>query len=470
MLVVESPYNPKENRNISAMRSSKKSESFSAEAKRSLLVMFVTLFIDLVGFSIIFPLFPSMLAYYHASSVEGSLFSLFYSALEHLSVLLGVPNPEWGVLVLFGGILGSLYSLLQFVFAPLFGSISDRIGRKPVLLFSLAGVLVSYVLWFFAAPFGVLVIARILGGIMSANIATASAVVADVTTQGNRSKGMAVIGMAFGLGFIVGPAIGGVSALVDLSALYPDWAAYGVNPYSLPAAVAFVLTLGNILQVTFYFRETRRANVETAVYRRSLNPLKLFQSVPYPGVGRTNWIYFIFLLAFSGMEFSLTFLTHERLGYGPKENALMFLFIGVVLALMQGSYVQRYSDVIGPKRMATHGLLVGVPALLFIAAAGHYESSIILFLGLLCLAVGAAQTMPCLTALVSMYAPENDQGRMLGVFRSLGALARAIGPLLAALLYWQLGATVMYLIGAGVVLAPLLMMRTLPAPVLDDAD
>jgi MFS family permease len=452
------------------MSSPKKSEPFTAEAKRSLLAMFVTLFIDLVGFSIIFPLFPSMLEYYHASSAEGSFFALFYTMLEHLSVLLGVPNPEWGVLVLFGGILGSLYSLLQFMFTPLFGAVSDRIGRKPVLLFSLVGVLVSYVLWFFAAPFGVLVVARILGGIMSANIATASAVVADVTTQGNRSKGMAVIGMAFGLGFIIGPAIGGVSALLDLSALYPAWVAYGVNPYSLPAAAAFVLTTVNIIQVIFYFQETRRENVETVVYRRSPNPLRLFQSVPYPGVARTNWIYFIFLLSFSGMEFSLTFLTHERLDYGPEENAMMFLFIGLVLAIMQGSYVRRFSDVIGPKRMATHGLLVGIPALLFIAAAGHYESSALLFLGLLCLAVGAAQAMPCLTALASMYAPENDQGRMLGVFRSLGALARAIGPLLAALLYWQLGATVMYLIGAGIVLVPLLMMRALPAPLTHEAD
>lgn len=430
--------------------------------RATLQIVFVTLFVDLIGFSIIFPLFPGMLEYYSTQSPPSPLFAAFYGALQSLTGTIGVSGGHWGIIVLFGGVLGSLYSLLQFVGAPLFGALSDRVGRRPVLLVSLAGILVSYVIWFFAGSFEMLVLARLLGGIMSANISTATAIVADVTDLKERSRGMAVIGIAFGLGFVIGPAVGGLSASLDLSAMFPALADYGVNPFSMPAAIALALTAFNLVFAGLRLPETRRLATGPRPVR-SANPFALLRTEAYPGVTRTNLTYFLFLLAFSGMEFSLTFLAHERLGYGPKQNALMFLFVGGILVLIQGGYVRRRSNTTGPRRMTIHGLMLVVPALVLIGVAGGLRSQIVLYLGLALLAAGAAQATPCLTALASAYTPAGDQGRVLGIFRSLGALARAIGPLFAASLYWSIGPVFAYCLGGAFVLIPLFMARKLPA-------
>jgi len=432
-----------------------------APSRHVLRIVFVTLFVDLIGFSIIFPLFPGMLAYYSAQEPASGLFALLYDSIQSLSNLLGIADNHWGIMVLFGGVLGSLYSLLQFLCTPIFGVISDRIGRKPVLLISLTGILVSYAMWFFAKDFGLLVAARLLSGMMSANISTATAVVADVTGTKERSSGMAIVGIAFGLGFILGPALGGLTAMIDLTDHFPGLADYGVNPFSMPAAVALALTLFNLGYVALRLPETRVFNANSKSHR-SLNIFTLLRTEDYPGVTRTNLTYFLYLVAFSGMEFSLTFLAHERLGYGAGRNALMFLFVGVVLAGIQGGYVRRKSGKIGPRRMTLHGLSLVVPALMLVGLAGYLRSSAVLYLGLFLLAAGAAMATPCLTALVSIYTPPDEQGRVLGVFRSLGALARTIGPLLAAGLYWWIGPSFAYVLGGLFVLIPLLLATGLP--------
>jgi MFS family permease len=272
---------------------------------------------------------------------------------------------------------------------------------------------------------------------------------------------MAVIGIAFGLGFVIGPAVGGISASLDLTAQFPALAAYGVNPFSMPAAIALGLTAFNLVFAALRLPETR-ALAKGPRPERSANPLALLRTVDYPGVTRTNLTYFLFLLAFSGMEFSLTFLAHERLGYGPMQNALMFLFVGGILVLIQGGYVRRRSNKIGPRRMTIHGLVMVVPALVLVGVAGGMQSQLVLYLGLALLAAGSAQATPCLTALASAYAPADEQGRILGIFRSLGALARAIGPLFAAGLYWWLGPVAAYCLGGFFVLIPLYMSLKLP--------
>lgn len=439
-------------------------ESLTPQARRVLGLAFLTLFIDLIGFSIIFPLFPAMLDYYRAHEAPDTVFAHFLNTLGHISDLVGGTTHRASVVVLFGGILGSLYSLLQFACAPVFGSLSDRFGRRPIILVSLVGILVSYALWFFAGSFALLVWSRVIGGIMSANISTVSAIVSDVTSQRTRSRGMAVIGIAFGLGFTLGPALGGISSLLDLSAHFPALATYGVNPWSTAAAVAFVLTLGNLAQAIFFLPETRPETRHSERIERSMNPLRLFHVEDYPGVSRTNLAYFIFLTAFSGMEFSLTFLAKERFGYTERQNAMLFLIIGLVLAGVQGGYVRRKADSIGPRRMAIHGLFCIVPGLLSIGFAGQFQLLPLLFVGIVLIAGGAAQSTPCLTSLVSLYTPPEEQGRVMGVFRSLGALARAIGPLIACVLYWRLGASAAYYIGAALLLVPIALTRQLPAP------
>jgi MFS family permease len=438
---------------------SKKDEPLDNRAKSALKVVFVTLFLDLIGFSIIFPLFPAMLDYYLTKEGDTGLIGAVVRALESFSQAAGGP-ADMGIIILFGGVLASLFSLLQFICSPVIGSLSDRYGRKPILLISIAGIAISYGLWFFAGAFWLLCVSRIIGGLMSGNISTATAVVADVTSVHNRSKGMALVGMAFGIGFIIGPAVGGFSAMIDLTEHFPSWAGAGVNPFSMPALIAFTLAIINFIWVLTQFEETLPESTDdTDRVQRSFNPIKLFATEAYPGVTRTNLTNFVFLTAFSGMEFSLTFLALDRLGYGPRQNAYMFLFIGLVLATVQGGYVRRKAPIIGSKRMALQGLTMVIPGLVCVGLA---QSVGMLYLGLLLMAVGSAQVIPCLTALASSYAPAAEQGRVLGVFRSLGALARGVGPLLACLLYWRLGSATSYYIGAAAIIIPILLTAKLP--------
>ncbi|MGB0344499.1 MAG: MFS transporter, partial [Coraliomargarita sp.] len=195
--------------------------SANAPGRQTLPIVFLTLFLDLVGFSIIFPLFPAMLDYYlpQEGGGSGGLLGKLIAPIATLAENSGAEDPRFMTAVLFGGILGSLYSVLQFICAPLWGACSDRVGRRKVLLITIAGLALSYAAWFFAASFWMLVLARVLGGVMGGNLSVATAAVADVTSREKRAGGMAIVGIAFGLGFLVGPAIGGLSSRIDLAGL-----------------------------------------------------------------------------------------------------------------------------------------------------------------------------------------------------------------------------------------------------------
>jgi ferrochelatase len=436
-----------------------KSEPLTPEAKSSLKIVFLTIFLDLVGFSIIFPLFPSLAKHYLTVDADNVFLKAIFGSIQTISNYTEGSSVFSGI-VLFGGILGALYSFLQFIAAPLWGSISDRVGRKPVLLISLAGLAISYILWFFSGSFTVLIISRIIGGIMGGNISTATAVVADVTNTKNRSKGMAFIGIAFALGFVIGPAIGGILSLINLPEMYPQLAQYGVNPFSAPAALAFALSLFNVIWVYTHFKESlppeKRGTTET---QRSANPLKIFSPLPYKGVNLVNFGNFFFLSAFSGMEFTLTFLAFERLGYSSMDNAYLFIFIGFILAMVQGGYVRRKAQQVGEKKMAIHGLVALIPGLILIGAA---YSNFMLYAGLFFLSVGSSMIIPCLTSLVSMYTPAAEQGRSIGIFRSLGALARVVGPITASIIYYKYGSAAPYFIGSVFLIIPIYMIMKLP--------
>ncbi|MDA9793117.1 ferrochelatase [Bacteriovoracaceae bacterium] len=436
------------------------SPPLSNEAKSSLNIIFLTLFLDLIGFSIIFPMFPALAKYYLTVDAANPILKMIFGGITNITNLTA-ESTGMSPIVLFGGALGALYSLLQFVAAPFWGSLSDKIGRKPVLLVSVFGLFLSYVLWVFSGSFTVLIIARILGGLMGGNISTASAVVADVTQRANRSKGMAFVGIAFAMGFIFGPAIGGVLSLVDLTKIYPGLTSMGINPFSVPALFAAVLSFINLIYVYTKFEETlpteKRGKGE--LYRTA-NILSLFKPLPYRNLNLTNWAYFIFIAAFSGMEFTLTFLAVERLSYTSMDNAKMFLWIGFILAMVQGGYVRRKAHTVGEKRMAIQGFLSVIPGLVII---GFCNSTLTLYLGLLFLAVGSAMAIPTLTSLISLHAPESEQGRALGIFRSLGSLGRVIGPISASLVYWKYGSTVPYLAGALSMLIPVLVLKMVEA-------
>ena len=418
--------------------------------------IFLTVFVDLIGFAVIFPLFPGMLEYYEANEPAGSLFHRLVAWLRE------VGGDEANVIVLFGGLLGSLYSILQFLFAPVWGRLSDRSGRRPILLVTIAGLALSYVLWFFSGSFVLLLAARLLGGVMSGNIAVATAAIADSTTAKGRSRGMALIGIAFGLGFTLGPALGGLLSLVDLGELAPGLRAWGVNPFSAAAAGSFLLSAWNLLWVVRRFPETlepeRRGKVRT---HRTINPLKLFGTTEFPGVLRANLVYFIYFLAFSAMEFTLVFLAHERLGYDAIDNAWIFVWVGVLMALVQGGVVRRVVTRTGEKKLGLLGIVLTVPGMLVVGVA---QSSPVLYLGLAFLATGGAMVTPCLSGLVSLYTPAERQGEVLGVFRSLGALARAVGPVLGCVIYWSFGSAWPYYASAALMVVPVLLAAGLREP------
>jgi len=426
----------------------------NAERKKSPIgVLFLTVFVDLVGFSIIFPLFPDMLEYY--SRPEGGFFADWINKLAEFSGETG--DKKFTATVLFGGILGSLYSILQFLFAPMWGRLSDRIGRRPVLLMTIGGLCLSYLVWIFSHSFLLLIVSRVLGGAMGGNISVATAAMADSTDKKNRAKGMGMIGMAFGLGFILGPAIGALLSGIDLSEKLP-----GLNPFSAAAAGAFLLSLWNLSWVMRSFKESlpeeNRGKAHQA--RRPVNPLKLFRGFDLPGVSRTNLVYFIFLVAFAGMEFTLTFLAKDRFKYDSHDMMWIFIFVGLIIALVQGGVVRRMAPKMGEKKVSLYGLALLVPGLLVVGTA---SSEGLFYLGLAFLAVGSALATPCLTALASLYTPADRQGEVLGTFRSLGALARAVGPILACAAYWKLGSDWPYYGATALVLLPILLALGLPA-------
>jgi ferrochelatase len=442
-------------------RQKMKMRPMSPQTKVTLKTMFIVLFLDLVGFSIIFPLFPRMLEYYGQVEGDSGLFGWMMAQIQNLGTMLGAAPGAYHE-VLFGGILGSLYSIFQFIFAPILGSMSDRFGRKPILFISVIGLAVSYGMWMFASSFLMLVVARLLGGMMSGNISTATAVVADVTDSSNRSKGMATVGIAFGLGFIVGPAIGAFASVIDLTQLFPSLEAIGIHPFTVPAFIALALSLLNLWYIQTKFKESLPKSKRGKPNQlRSINPLKLFKVENYPGVSLNNMIYFLYLLTFSGMEFTLTFLSFERLGYTNVQQGIMFVYVGFVLAMVQGGYVRRKVSQVGEKKMAFRGMVLLIPGFILLAFA---YNSFVLYLGLFLMAVGSAQVMPCLTGLTSKYTPEQEQGRVVGVFRSLGALSRAVGPLLACFIYWHIGGQFMYVLGAVFILLPLFLIKKLPEP------
>lgn len=430
-----------------------KSPPLDPKAKKNIKLVFLTLFLDLVGFSIIFPLFPTLAKFYLTVDSDNTILKSMFTGINSLTQLGG---GSISAIVLFGGALGALYSLLQFFAAPLWGGLSDKIGRKPVLLVSIFGLFVSYVLWFFSGSFTLLIIARVIGGFMGGNLSVATAVVADVTDHKTRSKGMAFVGIAFALGFIFGPAIGGLLSLIDLTEIYPISVAYGINPFSMPAIFAALLSLINLVFIFKYFEETLPVDKKKRVTnKRVLNPLTLLKPLPYKNVNLANYSYFIFITAFAGMEFTLTFLALERLDYTSLDNAYMFIFIGVLIALTQGGYVRRKANLIGEKKMAIRGMMIIIPGLLIIAIT---QTSFLLYLGLLFLAVGSAMTIPTLTSLVSIFTPASEQGRSLGIFRSLGSLGRVFGPIFACLMYWKWGSEVPYFLGAVAIFIPILIL------------
>lgn len=428
----------------------------------SLGVIFLTLYIDLIGFSIIFPLVPDILAHYLALEGEAGVLGMLMTVTEGLATAFGKSSNFAAVLL--GGALSSIYALLQFVFAPFWGAASDRLGRRNILTYTVAGTALSYVLWVVSGSFWLFVAARLLGGIFGGNISVATAAVADVTTREERAKAMGLVGAAFGLGLVTGPGIGAITAQYNLLDNNPSLAAYGIHPFSVPAIIALVMSVVNLIWIRARFDETlKEENRSDRVERLRLrHPLKAMQEIESPAIKLINFVGFSFALAFCAMEFSLTFLGQDRFGFTARENGIMLAFLGFCSIITQGVIVRRLLKTRSEISVLLSGLIFATIGFALVGIAPNVTT---LYLGLAVLALGAGLVNPATSGLISLYAGATEQGRILGIFRSLGSLARAITPIAAGVMFWMMGGPTVFAAAAALSLGSWWVARRLPPPV-----
>ena len=380
--------------------------------KASLGTIFLTVFIDLLGFGMVIPFLPGVARHLGASDLVASL-------------------------------TGSVYSLMQFLLVPVWGRLSDRVGRRPILLISIAATAAGMVLLGFADTLFLLFAARIFTGAATANIAVAQAYIADVTPPEGRARGMGLIGLAFGLGFIFGPFFGGELARLPL---------YG-RPGALPAFAAAGLSLINLVLASVTLPESlpveRRGKVHT--HRASPFDLGAFRrALATPDVGRALTINFLVVFWFAGMEQTFRLFTDDAFHMTDAGTGGLFGFVGVVAAIVQGGLIGRLTRRFGEVRLLSAGLIIqtlGFAALGFSPRA-HALSYPLLVAACMLIAAGSGLTTPSVSSYVSRRAGSDIQGLTLGTLQSLSALARVLGPALGGLLYQAIAAPAPYFAGA----------------------
>jgi DHA1 family tetracycline resistance protein-like MFS transporter len=388
--------------------------------------IFLTVFVDLLGFGLVLP---------------------FLAKEAH---------DTFGVSPFVATLLGSVYSLMQFLFVPVWGRVSDRVGRRPVLLWSIAGTSLTMaglgvslawgnsVAWLFAA--------RIFGGIATANLGTASAYIADITRPEERAKGMGLIGMAFGLGFILGPGIGGALSKIPIAGRHG----------SVPCLVAAGLSLINLAWVAFGVAESLPPEKRAGRPRRKLAPLNIEamrEAFALPGVGLAMAVNFLVILSFTNLDQTFTFFCDDRFGIDERGTGYVLAFIGIVAAGVQGGLVRSLAKRFDEATLMRAGALVQSMAFAGLVAAGTLGARPLLYASGGLLALGNGLTQPTTSAFISRRAPPDRQGGTLGTNQSFASLARTFGPALGGWLYGSVGSRAPYAAASlGMVLAFLLAL------------
>jgi DHA1 family tetracycline resistance protein-like MFS transporter len=386
-----------------------------------LLVIFTTVFIDLLGFGIIIPILP----FYAQSFGAGDL----------------------QVTALFAS-----YSLAQFIFAPLWGRISDAVGRRPIILMSLAGSAVSFTIFGLAPTLTLLFLGRIFAGTFGASVTTAFAYIADVTTPENRARGMGLVGAAFGLGFIFGPFIGGVLSSV--------WGYQG--PAFFAAALALInLTLAWFRLPESYPREHRAPAGTRPSLMRTLSLRRLWDALHHPEVGALLLLFFLVGFAMANMEATYALLTEKIFGWGARQNGYAFGFIGIVIVLTQGALIRPLAARFGEHRLVVAGTFLLIPSLALLPFSPGL-AVLLLLSGLM--AFGSGINSPSLSSLISKGVSADEQGGIMGASQGLGSLARVLGPLWGGFSFQTFGPSGPYLTAgllmtAGWIMALVLLRR-----------
>ncbi len=356
---------------------------------KPLLVLFVTIFIDLLGFGIIIPILP------------------IYA--DELGA------PSWLI-----GLIAASFSFMQFLFAPFWGGLSDRIGRRPVLLYSILLVALSYLIFANAFTLALLFVSRMLAGVGSANVSTANAFISDISNPDNRAKNFGIVGAAFGLGFIFGPPLGGF-----LKTHYGiEWVGY----------VAALLAGLNLIMAFFLLPESlSEKNKNGPLFP---NPFKEILSIfPRTNIRSFMLIQFIFVAAFSMMQITASLMWEEHYDLTEAEIGYVFAFVGVSVALIQGTLIGRLTRVFGEQKLFIAGhffMFAGLLSMPFVPVNWFVPVEL---LSLLAIAFGSAFFTPTLSSLLAETAGKHEQGKIMGLLQSVGSLSRVVGPFLGGALY-----------------------------------
>ncbi|MFG0333195.1 MAG: MFS transporter [Maioricimonas sp. JB049] len=423
-----------------------------------LLLIFLVVVIDLLGFGIVLPLLPRYGDYFRASDswIVDGLAAIGVGLSETVTAHL---RSSDGVTL---GLLMASFSACQFLFAPIWGRVSDRVGRRPILLLGLAGSTLSYLLFGYVSalppdaelaglcPLGWLFVARIGAGVAGATIPTAQAYIADSTDAAGRGKGMALVGMAFGIGFTLGPLLGAAFVSNDPTA----------PPSPAPGYLAALLSGLALLLAIVRLPESLRAE-DHAAKREWFGISQMQGALSRPTIRPLLLSMFLTTFAFAQFESTLSMLT-QHFGIAQRNNFLLFAYIGLVLTLSQGFLVRRLLPRIGEPRMALAGVWLMVAGLALLGITAQVESTQMLYAVLPVSVVGFSALTPSLQSMLSLNTSVDEQGGVLGVGQSMSAMARILGPV-AGLTLFSFGVAVPYWSAAGVMGLGAVLIAVLPA-------
>ncbi|KAF2205587.1 MFS general substrate transporter [Delitschia confertaspora ATCC 74209] len=405
--------------------------------KKVLKVLFISLLLDLISFTFILPLFPKLLEFYRdhefARGDSDTILSRILRLLNTYKNSFAKPINDRYDIVLLGGALGSLFSFLQAIASPIIGSLSDKYGRRTALLWSMVGNILSVALWVAATDFRTFLASRVVGGLSEGNVQLAMAIATDISDESQRGATMALVGVCFSIAFTFGPALGAALSNITTVAANPFATAAGFSlflivtetiylykclPETLPVATAAKPAEDGVTKVTEESKPVVRTNSHTIL----------------------NATHFFFILFFSGMEFSLPFMTYDLFSYGSAQSGKLLGFIGLVASILQGSVVRR----LHPLQVVQTGVLSCALAFFLL---GRVETQKGLYTAAALLAITSATVVTGLNSLSSFEAAAGERGNKLGNHRSFGQIGRSLGPLIFCSLYWWAGREVAYMVG-----------------------
>lgn len=356
-----------------------------------LLLIFLTIFIDMVGFGIVIPVLPLYAQHFHAS--------------------------PWQI-----GLLFATFSFMQLFFAPLMGRWSDRIGRRPVILLSVIGTAVSFLILGFAKTLWMLFLGRMVDGVSGANISAAQAYIADITPPEKRSASMGILGAAFGLGFVFGPALGGL---------------LGHYAIELPFFVAAGMALLNSIAIFFLLPESLPPEKRKSKLVKQPSLWVTIQEIRQTPVMVVMVCVLLSTTAFSLVTSLFTLFTQYRLHWGTKENGILFAGIGFMGVLIQGGLLRKLVPKTGEKPLVIIGCVLLALSMLILPLP--FQANVILpvLIGSVFMACGNSLVTPLLSGLASKLSPEASQGSILGLLQSVSSFARMTGPAIGGVLLNQ---------------------------------